>query len=216
MVQIIPSVLATSEDQYKNDITKLASCKALENGWVHIDFADNKFVQNQTIEPETVSKFPTNFRKEAHLMVTHPREWIYKLLEAEFERIIFHIEAQDSIEECIEYIKSKELAVGLAVNKDTAVEKLQPFAGKIDVILIMTIVSGFQGQPFIPEMLEKVRSIKNNNWSVRVGVDGAVKDENAKQIVDAGVDFMIVGSYLLKGNTDENLEKIREVINGQS
>lgn len=212
MVQIIPSVLATSEDQYKNDITKLASCKALENGWVHIDFADNKFVQNQTIGPETVSKFPTKFRKEAHLMVTHPLGWIDKCIKAGFERIIFHIESEDSIDECIGYIKTKGLEAGLAINKNTPVENLKPFAGKIDVILIMTIVSGFQGQPFIPKSLDKVRYIKRSNWVVRVGVDGAVKDTNVREIVESGVDFMIAGSFLLKGNTDENLEKLWEEI----
>lgn len=214
MVQIIPAILATSEEQYKEDLYKLSSCGALKDNWVHIDFADNKFVQNQTVGPETISKFPTNFRKEAHLMVSHPREWINECVEAGFERIIFHIEAEDSTEECIEYIKGKGLEVGLVVNKETTVEKLQPFVGKIDVILIMTIVAGFQGQPFIPEMLEKVRIVKNNNWYVKVGVDGAVKDENAKQIVTSGVDFMIVGSFLLKGETDENLERLWEKING--
>lgn len=214
MVQIIPAVLATTEKQYLSDITKLEQTPTLKEGWVHIDFADNIFVQNLTIEPEIIQKFPTNLRKEAHLMVSHPREWVDKLIEAGFERIIFHIEAKDDIQDVIDYIKDKGLEVGLAINNETAIEKIEPFAGKIDIILVMTIVPGFQGQPFIPAALEKIKEIKSKGWNVKLGVDGHVNSKNAKEIMDAGVDFMVVGSYLLKGELDENLENLWEVIDG--
>lgn len=214
MVQIIPAILATSEEQYQNDLAKLSRSETLTEGWVHIDFADKVFVPNQTVGVETVSKIPTDFKKEAHLMVAHPKEWIDKLVDANFERIIFHIESEDKPLEVIEYVKSKGLEVGLAVSRETTVEKLKPFVGKIDVILIMTIVAGFQGQPFIPQTLDKVRRVKSEGWSTRVGVDGAVSNTDAKEIADAGADFMIVGSYLLKGNVDENLEELWEEING--
>lgn len=213
MVQIIPAVLATSEGQYQEDILKLSSSGFLEEGWVHIDFADNKFVQNKTVKPDVILKFPANFRKEAHLMVARPMEWIDGLVEAGFERIIIHIEAED-VDKCIEYIKTKGLEVGLAINNETPIEKLQPFVDKIDVVLVMTIKPGFQGQSFIQRALNKVRDIKSKNWPVRVGVDGAVKDDNIKEIVDAGVDFVIVGSYLLEGELDENLEILWETIRG--
>lgn len=214
MVQIIPAILATSEEQYQNDLAKLSKSEALKEGWVHIDFADNKFVQNQTVEPATIEKFSSDFKKEAHLMVAHPKEWVDTLLKAGFERIIFHIESEDDPLETIENIKLKGLEVGLAINKETPIEKLQVFVGKIDVVLVMTIIPGFQGQPFIPESLDKVRLIKAKNWSVRIGVDGHVNDKNAKEIIASGVDFMIVGSYLLEGDIDEKLENIWEVING--
>lgn len=214
MVQIIPAILATSEEQYQNDLAKLSKSEALKEGWVHIDFADNKFVQNQTVGSSTIEKFPSDSKKEAHLMVAHPKEWVDTLIKTGFERIIFHIESKDDPLETIEDIKSKGLEVGLAINKETPIEKLQAFVGKIDVVLVMTIIPGFQGQPFIPESLDKVRLIKAKNWSVRVGVDGHVNDKNTKEIIASGVDFMIVGSYLLKGNVDENLEILWEAVNG--
>lgn len=212
MIQIIPAILATSEEQYQRDLKKLTSCESLSDGWVHIDFADNKFVQNETVGVETIQKFPTNFRKEAHLMVVHPKEWIEKLVDAGFERIIFHIESEDDSIEVIESIKAKGLESGLALNYKTDVEKLKPFVDKIEVILIMTIVAGFQGQPFIPQTLDKIRKIKSEGWPVRVGVDGHVNNIDAKEIAEAGVDFMVAGSFLLKGNVDENLEKLLEVV----
>lgn len=213
MVQIIPAVLATTEVQYRADVTKLSLSESLVEGWVHIDFADNKFVQNKTIEPEVITNFPINFRKEAHLMVLNPKEWIDKLAAAGFERVIIHLEADD-IDETISYMKSKGLAVGLAIKNETETEKLEPFKDRIETILIMSIVPGFQGQPFLLDSLKKIEEVKNKGWGVRVGVDGAVRDSNIKEIVSAGADFVIVGSYLLTGNIDENLEVLWEVVNG--
>src|SRR3989344_5612978 len=157
MIQIIPAILATTEDQYSADLQKLSACEPLNGGWVHIDFADNKFVQNQTIEPNVVSKFPADFQKEAHLMVSHPKIWVDKLVDAGFKRIIFHIESKDDANEVIDHIKSKGLEVGLAIKKETPIGNLTSFIDKIDVVLVMTIVPGFQGQPFIPQTLDKVR-----------------------------------------------------------
>lgn len=210
MVQIIPAILSTSENEYIRDISRIRRSEFLKTGWVHIDFADNKFVQNQTINPQVIQNFPDNLQKEAHLMIDHPKEWVDKLADAGFKRIIFHIECKDSIEEVISYIKSKGLEVGLALNNNTPIEKLEPFVSTINIVLIMTIVAGFQGQPFIPKALNKVREIKSKDWPVKVGVDGAVKESNIKEIADAGVDFVTVGSYLLTGDLDENLENLWE------
>lgn len=211
MVQIIPAILATSKEQFQNDLAKLSQAEGLKDGWLHIDFADGVFVQNKTVGVEVISKFPANFRKEAHLMVAHPGEWVGQLAEADFERIIFHIESEDRTQEVIEDIKSRGIETGLAINYDTKVEKLEPFIGKIDIALVMTVVAGFQGQPFIPATLDKVKTAKSK-WQVRIGVDGHVNSEDAKEIVDAGVDFMIVGSYLLEGDTEEKLEILWEEV----
>lgn len=214
MVQIIPAILATSEDQYSSDVTKLSKSRVLMEDWVHIDFADNKFVQNHTIELEVIQKFPINFRKEAHLMVVNPKEWVDRLIAAGFERIIFHIECEDNIEEVIDYIKQKGQDVGIALKDETGLEKLTDFVPKIDVIMLMGVRPGLQGQEFIPHSIEKMEDLKSKNWEVKAGIDGGVRDSNIKEIVKAGADFVIVGSYLLKGELDENLERLWEVING--
>ena len=130
-----------------------------------------------------------------------------------FKRILFHIECKDDIEEVIDYIKSKGLEVGLVLKNETQLDALESFASKIDVVMLMGVEPGFQGQPFLPEVIDKVKQLKSKNYSVKVGVDGAVKDTNIKEIVSSGVDFVIMGSYLLKGDTDENLEKVWEIIN---
>lgn len=213
MVQIIPAILSTKEEDYARDILRYKRATSFKEGWVHIDFMDNLFVPNKSIEPSVISKYPINLHKEAHPMVLNPLEWIDELANAGFERIIIHIEANKG-SESLEFIKSRGLRAGLAIKNDTPIDQLQPFIDKIDTILMMTIDPGFQGQPFIPQALDNVRNIKAKNWPVRVGVDGAVKDDNIKEIIKSGVDFVIVGSYLLKGDVDENLEKLQEKING--
>jgi ribulose-phosphate 3-epimerase len=214
MIQIIPAILATSEQQYKNDLAKLESADELHDGWIHIDFADNKFVQNKTIEPEIVKKFPTNFHKEAHLMVAHPSKWIDKLIEAGFERIIFHAESEDDAKDVTETVKSRNLEVGVAINPQTPVASIESLLNKLDVVLVMTVMPGFQGGTFVPKSLNKIHQIQTIYPEVKVGVDGGIKDSNIKEVANAGVDYVTMGSYLLKGDIEENLEILWEEVDG--
>ncbi len=220
MVQIIPAVLATSEQQYQEDINKIASSESLKEGWVHIDFADNIFVQNKTIEPEVINKFPTNLRKEAHLMVKHPSSpWIYELEKADFSRVIIHLESdtEDWISSNLAYLGDQGIETGLAINPETKLEKALRFENDIDLLMILGVKPGLQGQQFLPETLnrvkEAVRLFKNPTGS-KIAVDGGVSNKNAKLLADAGADILIVGSYLLTGDIGENLENLWEVING--
>ena len=196
MIQIIPAILATTEEVFKKDIERLQISQSLVEGWVHIDFADGEFVQNKTVDVSVIERNPTNLHKEAHLMVAHPKEWIYDLVKAGFERIIFHIESKDDISEVISEIKNKGLEVGIAINSETSVEKLKPFMSTIDKVLVMTVIPGFQGQEFISESLNKVKKIKSQNSEIIVGVDGAVRDTNIKEIIETGADFVVIGSYI--------------------
>ena len=213
MIQILPAVLEKTEEEYKQTIEKIKQSESFQEGWIHIDFADNKFVPNKLVGVDIVAKYPLGLNKEAHLMVAHPLKWLEDLKKAEFKRVIFHYESKDDVEECIDKIKELGMEVGVALNIDTTIEKLEPFKDKIDLVLIMSIVPGFQGQPFLPAALDKIRELKGKNWSARISIDGAVKDENVRGIVKSGVDQMGVGSFLVKGNIDENLERLWEAIN---
>lgn len=213
MAQIIPAILATTEEDFARDISLLKHSLLFKEGWVHIDLMDNIFVPNKSISPSATAKFQINLHKEAHLMVAHPLEWVDELIEAGFKKIIFHIESADDPAKCIEYIKEKRLQVGIAINNETPLEKLEPFLDKIDAVLVMSVVPGFQGQKFIPEALERIKQLKSKLLVAKIGIDGAIKDDNIKEVVASGVDFVTVGSYLLKGDVDENLENLWEVIN---
>lgn len=215
MIQIIPTVLATSGEQYQKDISRFAKVEALKGGWVHLDFMDNKFVPNGGIHPSVTAKYQIPFKKEAHLMVQNPKEWIDTLVQADFKRVFSHLEADD-VEDAINYSREQGLEIGLVLNHETPIEKLEPFIAKIDAVILMSVVPGFQGQPFIEGIFDRIKETSKlrskANLNFRIGVDGAVRDTNIKQLVEAGVDFIIVGSFLLKGDIDENLESLWEAI----
>lgn len=215
MVQIIPAILATSEENYQRDISRYKQAFSFKAGWVHIDFMDNIFVPNKSISASQAAKYKINLHKEAHLMVQDPSSWIDELDSGGFERVLLHLEVEN-VEEAIEAVKKKGLEVGLAVKNETELTKIVPFLDKLDTILIMGVEPGFQGQKFIPESLDKIREIakmrEDGGFNFKIEVDGALRDDNIKAAVEAGADFVIVGSYLLSGDIDENLENLWEKI----
>lgn len=208
MISILPAILDKTVHDFIKHINQLKNSLAFKEGWVHIDFTDNKFVQNETISVDIVAQTKTNLYKEAHLMVVHPLQWIEPLQKAGFKRVIFHYESKDNVLECVNKIKELGMEAGVALKIETPVNVLEPYNDKISLVLIMSVVPGFQGQPFLPESLDKIRELKSKNWPLKIAVDGAIKDVNAKQLVEAGVDQLTIGSYLLNGNIDDNLERL--------
>jgi len=218
MTQIIPAILATTEQDYKDKIQELENSDSFEGGWIQIDLMDNKFVQNQSIGPEVLAKYKTPFRREAQLMVEYPEGWIEELVKVRVERIVFPTEDAQGVEERINHIKNHNIGVGLSINPETRVEKIVPFMGTIDLVLVMGVNPGFGGQEFIPDTIEKVKELfqlrSENNLNFLIEVDGGVNLENIKSLVDAGVDNLVIGSYLFDGDITENLEKIWETLQG--
>ncbi len=214
MAQIIPAILATTEEEYKDKLQKIESCPELAEGWVQIDLMDNKFVQNRSIGPDIIAKYLTELKLEAHLMVEYPESWIDELIKIPVARIIFPVEDISGINERIIHIKNHEIEVGLSLNPETSVKAILPFLDKVDVALILGVHPGFQAQEFIPKTIEKIKEILRlrSGRNFKITVDGGIRSENAKLIVDAGADLLVVGSYLFEGVTDENLEKIRKAI----
>lgn len=215
MVQILPTLLATSEQQYREQLEKVEKSGAFKNGWVQIDLMDNKFVPNKSIGLEIVAKYPISSKKEAQLMVIDPGEWIDQLINLNFLRIIFPIEVGNT-KALIEAVKDKNTQVGLSLNPETAVSQVIPFLDKIDLVLMMGVHPGFQGQHFIPEVLDKIKDLVRLKVKKHflIGADGGIKADNVKSLVEAGVDNLAIGSYLLNGDIGENLERLWEAIHG--
>lgn len=214
MVQIIPTLFSTTEQEYKERIAKLESSNFLESGWVQLDLMDNKFVPNLSIGLNVVKKYPLKYHVEAQLMVMNPREWIPGLIEIGAERIIFPVEIEANFEELITKIKNSGVAVGLSVNPETDINKIDNFLDKLDAVLFMSVKPGLEGQEFSLNTFDKIREVRRKKPDLLIGVDGGIKDTNAKRLVDAGADYLAIGSFLFKGDLDENVEKIWESIKG--
>ena len=214
MVQIIPSILATTEGEYAQLIKAVNNDEALVDSWVHIDMMDGVDVNNVSVSAVVIKKFPVNLELEGHLMVVKPTDWVRQLSGFGFKRFITPIEiSQSELDQFIEMCKLNNHQVGLSLNPETPVENIREWLDKIDEVLIMSIHPGFGGQEFIPESIEKVKKLRSMAPRMLIGVDGGVTIELVKPLVDAGASNLVVGAKrLIEEGIDETLEKIWETI----
>lgn len=132
---------------------------------------------------------------------------LYSLLNPKY--IIFHLEVGNTLE-LINYIKNKNIKVGLAINPNTNINELKPFLDKIDLVLVMSVIPGKGGQSFIESSLDKIKQIRKLNSNIIISVDGGINNTNIQKIKEAGASMCVVGSYIT--NNDELL-KINELQN---
>lgn len=212
MVQIIPTTFSTTEEEYKVRLAKLANSSSFKEGWVQLDLMDNKFVPNLSIGLDIVKKYPLPFKKEAQLMVVDPDEWLEGLFELKVDRIIIPVEIDKNVLDFINLIKDNNIEVGLSLNPETDAEELSPYLDLLDSVLLMGVKPGLENQQLDLRIYEKIKIIKQKIPSLKVGVDGGVNDTNIKKLVNAGADYLAIGSYLFTGDFDENLEKLWEAL----
>lgn len=212
MIQILPAILATNEEDYSQKVAVVNSSLGLGGGLVHVDIADNTFVKNQTVDEVVLQKYPfDNQRLELHLMVDEPAKWLKKLSTLPIARVIAHSEIEEKqIQEFLKLAKEQNLIAGLALGPQTPMEKLKDYLPQLEIILVMGINPGFSGQEFIPETVKNVSEAKKSGKVI--GVDGGMNIESAKLVIEAGADYIAMAKALFYGDIDENLEKIWEAL----
>lgn len=218
-IQIIPAILATSEKDYQEKIEKLWESNLFDRDFIQLDLMDGEFVNNKSISPETIKKYPASFKYELHLMVTDPSSWAEGLKEFyQIQRFIVPVElGKERLDKFIGFVRAfTDVGIGFSFNPKTPLALVDEYQSVVESILIMGVEPGFGGQEFLPEALDKTRQVaslvKTNGLDCLVGVDGGVNYKNAKQIVEAGADYLVIGSGLLEGDIDENLRKIQNAI----
>ena len=202
-MKISASFLSIKED-LKNNIKKLDNSNI---DYLHLDIMDNIFVPNITWSFDAINELleGTDKPKDVHLMVQDVIKYIddYSKLNPEF--ITFHLEAVDNVLEVINYIKSKNIKVGISIKPNTSVENLKEYLPLIDLVLIMSVEPGFGGQTFIESSLDKIEELynirENNNYNYLIEVDGGINSDNIKKLNKC--DIAVVGSYITN-NSDYN------------
>ena len=173
MATVIPTILATTEEKYKEDIDKVLSVSDLVGNWVQIDLMDNIFVPNLSIGTDVIGKNHIFENMEAHMMVSKPKDWFPKLKELGFKRVLFPVEVGDT-ESCIEQAKDLGFKVGLSINPPTNIDLVLNFISRLDVVLVMGVMPGFQGQALSEDTFERVKEIAKRKSEERfvIEVDG--------------------------------------------
>jgi len=207
---VVPAILTTKKEEL---VDMISNCSKFCN-YVQIDIMDGKFVPSKSISIADLKGVRFPVKSEAHLMVTEPLEWIEAFKGAGSHRIIYHFEIQDKHQQIIDTIKKLNLEVGLAINPSTRIKDFSSLVDKLDSVLFMSVIPGFYGSKFIPEVLDKIKEFKKLYPSKCAGIDGGVKAENASAISQSGVDYVCVGSAILKAtNPKEAYLKIKDSLN---
>ena len=196
IAQIAPSILAADFGYLMRDIKKIES----NADYLHIDVMDGHYVNNISFGIpviESIRKY-TGMKFYTHLMITNPEKYVKAFADAGSDNITFHIECTEDPDSLIKLIESYGKTVGISIHPDTPIEKVFPYIGKVDIILIMTVYPGFGGQGFMDSSYERIEKLKkaidDAGADTVISVDGGVTVENIKSIYDAGARLFVAGS----------------------
>jgi len=205
-IQISPSILSADFSQLGNEI------KRLEEGgadMIHVDVMDGHFVPNLTIGPPVIKALrkQCSIKFDVHLMISPVHEYIEAYADAGADIITIHPEATESLEESIFKIKSLNKKVGVSLNPESKLELITNYLEKIDLVLIMSVNPGFGGQEFMPEVLDKVKKLKDikskNSMNFDIEIDGGINFDNCQSAIDAGANILVSGTTIFKSNNGD-------------
>jgi len=204
---IIPAIIAKTQEELDHAIQKVMGLTPR----LQLDIMDGCFVPNQSLDFDF--QLPKKGTYEAHLMVTHPLEWIQKHGH-KVDLILVHIESCKNPQEIINQLEKKK-RIGFALNPETSLEKIIPHIDYIDQVLVMTVNPGFYGSPFIPKTLHKVKKLRDLKPRLDIEVDGSINNKTITQAYDMGANLFVSGSYIMKANnTRARIEKLLTLIQG--
>lgn len=203
MATIVPAILETTPEHFLLKLSQVTKLSGVER--VQVDFADGQFVPNTTVPVTEIEPLSPGFHWEAHLMVKEPVDFLdYQI--AGFNTVIVHLEAftdKSLIVPALEQIKKLGMKAGLAVNSETSVNVLTEFSTQADQFLLLSVVPGFQGHPFIESTYERLRELRALLPHGILEVDGGIKLPQVKPLIAAGADYLAIGSGLFE---TENLQ----------
>ena len=202
-IKISPSILSANFSKLGDEVLALESAGA---DYIHIDVMDGHFVPNITIGPDVIKGLRplTKLTFDVHLMISPVDNFIKDFADAGSDIITFHPEATTDINKTIKLIKSFGKKVGVSLKPESKIDLVEKILDQIDLILIMSVNPGFGGQKFMPEVLNKMKILKNiikdQNLNVDIEIDGGINFENSKLAKDNGANILVSGSTIFKEN----------------
>ncbi|WP_300486400.1 ribulose-phosphate 3-epimerase [Flavobacterium sp.] len=212
---IAPSVLAADFANLQRDIEMINNSEA---DWFHIDIMDGVFVPNISFGMPVLEAITKHAHKtiDVHLMIVDPDRYIKTFKDLGANILTVHYEASTHLHRTLQAIKAEGMKAGVALNPHTNVALLEDVINDIDMVCLMSVNPGFGGQSFIENTYKKIKQLKEiinrNNASTLIEIDGGVTNQNARQLIEAGADVLVAGSYVFKASdpiaTIADLKKI--------
>jgi ribulose-phosphate 3-epimerase len=196
---IAPSILSADFARLGEEIGAVTKAGA---DWIHVDVMDGRFVPNITIGPLVVqaAKKSTNLPLDVHLMIVEPEKYVADFAKAGAGWITVHVEASPHLHRTLQQIRALGAKAGVVLNPHTPVSSIQHVLGLCDLVLLMSVNPGFGGQAFIPEVLGKCEELGRlraaGKHDFLIEIDGGVNDKTSKELLKAGADVLVAGSYV--------------------
>lgn len=199
MTKIAPSILSADFADMKNAIKMLEEAKA---DIVHCDVMDGIFVPNITFGMKMVADIRklTALPLDVHLMIVHPERYIEQFCDAGADFVTVHAEATEHLHRAVQTIKKCGARPGVVLNPGTPVEAVKYLLPDVDLVLLMSVNPGYGGQEFIPQILDKIKELRqlavSMNRRIEIEIDGGVNETTAPQITEAGADILVAGNAI--------------------
>ena len=200
---IAPSMLAAD---FSNLVRDIAVVNQSDADWFHLDVMDGVFVPNISFGMPVIKSMAKHTTKplDVHLMIVEPDRYIQTFADLGADVLTVHAEACTHLHRSLQSIKAEGMKAGVALNPHTPVASLSQVIADIDLVCLMSVNPGFGGQSFIEATYEKVRELRTlideNKASTLIEIDGGVTDQNASQLVAAGADVLVAGSYVFSAS----------------
>lgn len=216
-IYISPSLLSADQVNLERAVREVEDAGA---DFLHIDVMDGHFVPNLTFGLPLISalKKITRLPLDVHIMVSNPDDVAESYVQAGADYLCFHVEAATHAHRILQSIRKLGAKAGLAVNPGTPISAIEPLLDQLDMLLLMSVNPGFSGQDFIPNVLDKLKTLQDWKKAAKysemiISVDGGVSSKNIKDLVSLGANAFVTGSYFFNSSDKRMaIKKLRETV----
>ncbi len=186
--------------------------------YIHIDVMDGSFVPSISFGMPVIQSIRKTTRQifDVHLMIEEPGRYIEDFAAAGADIITVHAEACRHLDRTVHAVLETGCKAGVVLNPSTSLHTLDYILSDIDMVLLMSVNPGFGGQAYIPKITEKIRTLRRmvdeKNLPVDIEVDGGIKTDNLKTVLEAGANVIVAGSAVFSGDISENVKAFKRIM----